>query len=124
MTEAPATWWWAVSLAIFLWAAPLPLAADRTEEPPETITASEALLPGPDLGTSLLKSQRKDGAWRQSGHYAEPASGPLLEETLLESVLAGLTLPEASAELTLWEEFERCIKYKDRIKLLVSDRFS
>lgn len=114
MTEGPTPSWWAVSLAILLWAAPLPLAADRTEDPPETITASEALLPGPDLDTSLLKSHRKLGAWRQSGHYAEPASGPLLEETLLESVLTGLTLPEASAELSLWEELERWLsKYLD-----------
>ena len=107
MTEAPATSWWAIFLAVFLWAAPSPLAADRTEELPETISAADALLPGPDLDTSLLKSHRKDGAWRKAGHYAEAAAGPLLEETLLESVLAELTLPETAAELTFWEELEK-----------------
>ena len=93
MTEAPATWWWAVSLAILLWAAVEPASADRTDTQPEAAAASADLLPRPVLDTGLLKSHRKDDAWLKQEHYVETAAGPLLDEHLLDPILEELTRP-------------------------------
>ncbi len=102
----PATQWWAIALVLLLGGATPPILADPTETPPETVVASDSLLPGPVLDTSLLKSHRKDDAWRKQTHYVEDAHGPRINDQLLEPILEGLALPEPRTELSFWEALE------------------
>ncbi len=104
MTEVPAPWWWALSLTFLLWLNAGSALADRTES--GSAPAADAALPAPVLEIDLLKSHRKDDAWLKQGHYVTAASGPRLDEQLLDSILEGLSLPDAQAELSFWEALE------------------
>jgi len=131
MTEVPTTMWWAFALAILCWVtAPSSLADPAqprqqqnqqqlqqlqqqrqppTQIPSEAAGAADRLLPNPVLETRLLTYHRNDDAWLKQAHYTDAATGPRLDDQLLDAVLEGLLLPEAQSEPSFWQTLERWI---------------